>query len=297
MKVLSLTEPFATLIKEKKKWVETRGWKTNYRGPLYIHASRTPIASRDFHDQELMGLVENKEMNFGFIICKCNLVDCIFMTDEYVSDMKENHYLEYICGEYRPGRYAWLLEDIEPLNTPIRANGQLNIWNYYDAFDVMDLLKNFQVVGLNQHVDESFLMNYGLQSPKELIQHKIGMCWDFVELERYYLKGNCWNIATYFLDCSRNHSLIFHTFLTFETNHKFYWLEYSWKRFQGIHEYDCKKNLLLDVKKKFLLDQINHSSSDLSVDFYEYKQPKFPISGQEFLTYCRGCTRIDFDSL
>ena len=28
MKVLSLTEPCATLIKEKKKLVETRSWKT-----------------------------------------------------------------------------------------------------------------------------------------------------------------------------------------------------------------------------------------------------------------------------
>lgn len=35
MKVLSLTEPYATLIKEKKKLIETRSWKTNYRGELY----------------------------------------------------------------------------------------------------------------------------------------------------------------------------------------------------------------------------------------------------------------------
>ena len=36
-KILSLTEPYATLIKEKKKLVETRSWKTDYRGELYIH--------------------------------------------------------------------------------------------------------------------------------------------------------------------------------------------------------------------------------------------------------------------
>ena len=39
MKVLSLREPGATLIKEKKKLVETRSWKTDYRGELYIHGS------------------------------------------------------------------------------------------------------------------------------------------------------------------------------------------------------------------------------------------------------------------
>ena len=32
MKVITIREPFATLIKDKVKIYETRGWKTNYRG-------------------------------------------------------------------------------------------------------------------------------------------------------------------------------------------------------------------------------------------------------------------------
>ncbi len=130
MKVLSLTEPFATLIKEKKKLVETKSWKTNYRGELYIHASLTKIAKENLEDQELMSLVENKDMNFGRIICKCNLVDCIYMTKEYVEEMKKNNYQEYICGEYKEGRYAWILENITPLEEPIEVKGHLGIWNY-----------------------------------------------------------------------------------------------------------------------------------------------------------------------
>ncbi len=130
MKVLSLTEPFATLIKEKKKLVETRSWKTNYRGELYIHASLTKIAKENLEDQELMSLVENKNMNFGRIICKCNLVDCIYMTKEYVEEMQKNNYQEYICGEYKEGRYAWILENITPLEEPIEVKGHLGIWNY-----------------------------------------------------------------------------------------------------------------------------------------------------------------------
>ena len=43
MKVLSLIEPWATLIKEGKKVIETRSWKTYYRGELYIHASSKKI--------------------------------------------------------------------------------------------------------------------------------------------------------------------------------------------------------------------------------------------------------------
>lgn len=38
MKVLTIKEPFATLIKNKIKHIETRSWKTNYRGEIYIHA-------------------------------------------------------------------------------------------------------------------------------------------------------------------------------------------------------------------------------------------------------------------
>lgn len=130
MKVLSLTEPCATLIKEKKKLVETRSWKTSYRGELYIHASSTKIPKEWKDDLEFMGLVKDNELNFGNIICKCNLVDCVYMTKEYVENIKNNNHQEYICGKYEEGRYAWILKDIEPLNNPIKAKGHLSIWNY-----------------------------------------------------------------------------------------------------------------------------------------------------------------------
>ena len=130
MKVLSLTERYATLIKENKKKVETRSWKTSYRGELYIHASNTNIPKSWKENKEFMELVNNSQLNFGYIICKCNLVDCIYMTKEYVEDMKNNNYQEYICGEYKEGRYAWILENIETIKNPIRAKGHLSVWNY-----------------------------------------------------------------------------------------------------------------------------------------------------------------------
>ena len=62
MKVLSLTEPYATLIKEKKKLIETRSWKTEYRGELYIHASSTKIRENKLN-KELISLLEDKKLN------------------------------------------------------------------------------------------------------------------------------------------------------------------------------------------------------------------------------------------
>lgn len=54
-----------------------------------IHASMTEMAKHDKNDKELMSLIETKQLNYGYIICKCNLVDCIYMTKEYVEKMKK----------------------------------------------------------------------------------------------------------------------------------------------------------------------------------------------------------------
>ena len=66
MKVLSLTEPCATLIKEKKKLVETRSWKTSYRGELYIHASSTRIPKEWKNNKEFMDLLHNLPLNIAW---------------------------------------------------------------------------------------------------------------------------------------------------------------------------------------------------------------------------------------
>lgn len=136
MKVLSIKEPFATLIKNKKKYIETRSWKTNYRGELYIHASISKIQKEVKERKELMELIDNDEMGYGNILCKCELVDCIYMTEEYIDYIKKNEYEQYICGNYKVGRYAWVLRNIEPLERGIPARGRLGIWNYNDSLDV-----------------------------------------------------------------------------------------------------------------------------------------------------------------
>lgn len=72
---------------------------------------------------------KNNYDKLGYIICKCKLVNCIEMTEEYIEEMKKNQYEDYICGEYKVGRFAWILEDIE-LIVQLKAKGRLGIWNY-----------------------------------------------------------------------------------------------------------------------------------------------------------------------
>ncbi len=303
MKVLSLTEPCATLIKEKKKLIETRSWKTDYRGELYIHASATSIPRDWKEDKEFMLLVDNIPLNFGYIICKCNLVDCIYMTKEYVESIKKNNYQEYICGKYEEGRYAWVLENITPLEQPIKAKGQLNIWNYYNEFEIMDLMENIEYGWVDKDnkkhvlVDETYSDNYILQSPKEIIKNKVGVCWDQVELERYYFKENDWNVKTYFLVHYDGDKCPTHTFLTFEKNNKYYWFEHSWERFKGIHEYKSLKELLFDIRDKFIKYELDNDYVVENLVLHEYQKPKYHISVQEFYNHCDYGTYINFEEL
>lgn len=126
MKVLSIKEPFATLIKDGVKIYETRSWKTNYRGEIYIHASLSLSKSERV---ESANKYLKSEIRPGFILCKCELVDCIPMTDEFIKYINEET-SEYDYGLYSEGRYAWKLKVLEVLDEPIPAKGKLGIWNY-----------------------------------------------------------------------------------------------------------------------------------------------------------------------
>ena len=126
MKVLTIREPFATLIKDKIKIYETRSWKTNYRGEIYIHAAK--IRSKASNVSIASTYHKSKE-NPEHIICKCLLKDCIYMDEDFINEVKKNKE-EYNSGRYEVGRFAWQLEVTEVLKEPIYAKGQLGIWNF-----------------------------------------------------------------------------------------------------------------------------------------------------------------------
>lgn len=132
MRVLSLKEPWATLISKRIKIIETRSWKTNYRGELYIHASLTPIDKKTKDNSDIQKIIidNNIDFNSGHIICKCDLVDCVYMTKDFIREVKRNNYINYICGNYQEGRYAWILDNVQVLNNPIEAKGKLGIWKF-----------------------------------------------------------------------------------------------------------------------------------------------------------------------
>jgi hypothetical protein len=133
MKCLTLMQPWATLIAAGAKRVETRSWATAYRGPLAIHASaRLPAATRMLFAQEPFasafreaGILRPEDFPLGKVLAVCRLVDCQRITVESRPEEPEASF-----GDYTPGRWAWLLEDVEVLRGPVAARGRLGLWEW-----------------------------------------------------------------------------------------------------------------------------------------------------------------------
>ena len=125
MKVVSIREPYASLIKDGIKTIETRSWRTKYRGPIYIHSCMSKHKIKD----NVNKLIKS-ELKYGYILCKAELVDCIYMDEDFIEQEKNRDYNNFICGRYEVGRFAWILKNIEILDEPIEIKGQLGLWNY-----------------------------------------------------------------------------------------------------------------------------------------------------------------------
>lgn len=140
MKALTIIQPWASLIALGEKKIETRSWRINYRGPILIHAGKkidSAIAkTHPFVDVlNKHEIIRIQDMPIGSIIARCNLVDCLRITHEDgIESQLENDFIvrdnEYCFGDYSTGRFAWILDNIEPLKEPIQAKGHLSLWEF-----------------------------------------------------------------------------------------------------------------------------------------------------------------------
>lgn len=277
MKTLSIKEPYASLIKNKVKHYETRSYDTKYRGEIYIHAS----LGKNKTCNELWKMVG--KVLPGYIICKANLVDSICMDDEFINEVKKNPW-EYKSGYYKPERYAWKLENVEVIK-PIKAKGNLGLWNYYSLEEVMNLLSDIKYGYMNNagnvcYSFDTFDDDYVLQSYKDILKTKTGVCFDQVELERHYLYNR--DITSYFI-CYYGEFLQSHTFLVVKEDDKYIWFEHAWEKYRGIYEYNSLDELLNDVKNKFM-NEYNIFDKD-KILLKSYSKPKSGINLSEYFKW------------
>lgn len=125
MKVLTIREPWASLIINGYKEYEFRSWKTNYRGKILIHAGlklETGIIER-FKEYNL-------EYQKGVIIGEADLVDCILVDNNFISKLRDINPIVYGNSNHDE-TYAWKLENIKKYDKVIPVTGKLGLWNYY----------------------------------------------------------------------------------------------------------------------------------------------------------------------
>lgn len=123
MKVITLKQPWATLISKGYKVYEFRSWKTNYRGELYIHAGKGI-------DKEAMKKFKELDLDYpkSKILAKVTLVDCIKLNEVIENQIINENELIYGLSKGREG-YAWKLDNVIEIKDGKTINGKLGIWN------------------------------------------------------------------------------------------------------------------------------------------------------------------------
>jgi activating signal cointegrator 1 len=148
MKILTLTQPWASLVALGAKHIETRSWSTNYRGPIAIHAGASlgPVGGRDgllalCSDEPFLSVLEKAGLTGadlfaagprGAIVAVADLVECERITPLRVQQggwlfadgrRWELSDQERAFGDYGPGRFAWLLANVRPLRSSLPYRG------------------------------------------------------------------------------------------------------------------------------------------------------------------------------
>ena len=125
MKVLTIKQPWATLIMQGDKKYEFRSWQTKYRGELLIHAGKS-------FDKEAIKRLEKylpENLPLGKILGKVRLIDCIKMSPEFKEMLLKENTEIYTKSSFQEN-YGWQVTDIEVFKEPIEVKGRLSLWEY-----------------------------------------------------------------------------------------------------------------------------------------------------------------------
>jgi len=154
MKAITIWQPWASLIAVGAKKNETRSWKAPKEligQRIAIHAAKKLdkdiCLTMPFADvlirQNLIRLFSGGFQNTDFylstgeILATCKLTACLRIISEdkrkNIAQLENAYFVsgnEFAFGDYTPGRYAWILEDIQALKEPIFAKGMQRLWNW-----------------------------------------------------------------------------------------------------------------------------------------------------------------------
>jgi hypothetical protein len=163
--IISLWQPWASLVACGEKRIETRSWKWPGDLPamLAIHAAKKwdgKLATLCCREEPFVTvlakhkLAENtpgywkNRMPFGAVVAVVRVVECISTTivslDTVGAGIRSlagtylRHCLnERAFGDYSPGRYAWTFDRLLRLPEPVPMRGHQSIWQWEAPADVL----------------------------------------------------------------------------------------------------------------------------------------------------------------
>jgi activating signal cointegrator 1 len=137
MKVLSVWQPWATLLGRGIKEYETRSWDTPFRGLVAIQAAKSwsPVQVAISNSRPMSAILADagltaRTLDRGMIVavgflCEVRSTSARFggaaVSAGWVDRLSER---ERAMGDFRPGRYGWQFEDMIALREPITWSGQ-----------------------------------------------------------------------------------------------------------------------------------------------------------------------------
>ncbi|MHB1134252.1 MAG: ASCH domain-containing protein [Chloroflexota bacterium] len=154
MKALSLTQPWASLVAIGTKKIETRSWQVSYRGWLAIHAAKGfPLQARllcnplqpgpngldvdspFWRALKQRGYYGPDQLPLGALVAVAHLhaVGVIGRRADGAVTVRTQELPvtaeELSFGDFTPGRYGWVLTNVQRLPKPIPCRGTPCLWN------------------------------------------------------------------------------------------------------------------------------------------------------------------------
>lgn len=131
MKALTICQPYAALIVTGEKLVENRGWSTNYRGRLLIHAGKSRKWLDNKDEQEFTE--RGDSLVFGAAVGEATLVNVLYIDAIHRGDY-DMRYPWLWDHAHTHGPWCWVLQDVKRYTQPVPWKGARGLWDVPDAF-------------------------------------------------------------------------------------------------------------------------------------------------------------------
>jgi len=243
--------------------------------------------------------VSGKSDGFVYVVDSTKL-DHSQITPGYVDDMEmEFRYggniTNAIVGKNK-GSIEWSCQYRKPRpdeRVPIKKSTDRRIDSFRTPEDLLFYLNKRFLYGytdkkgyeyINDFSIERFYNDYRTLHPIDLFQTRVGVCWDYVELERYVLSRmpNIDNIQVHYMN-NKNKST--HTFLTYTQSGIGYYFEFSWSRKKGIHRYNHMEDLIKEIHDGMIKD----NGKDDGYIVTKLSLPKkYGLSVDEFMAWAKS---------